>query len=100
MAWEDRNGKRYYYRKRWQNGKVVSSYVGTGLLAELSARMDDMDRADRERTRIEQEREREEFMEISRKVDQVSDKLRSLTGAALLSAGYYMHRGQWRRHRE
>lgn len=36
MAWETRNGKRYYYRKQRIGNKVVSRYVGTGILAEIA----------------------------------------------------------------
>ena len=30
MAWEERNGNQYYYRKRRQGNRVVSEYVGKG----------------------------------------------------------------------
>jgi len=100
MAWEDRNGTKYYYRKRWVNGHVVSEYVGSGYYADLAARFDDLIRAEQARAQTEQQKAHADFMDISRQVDQVSDRLRSVTRAALLSAGYYLHRGQWRRRRE
>ena len=33
MAWEERNGKSYYYQKRREGDRVVSEYIGTGELA-------------------------------------------------------------------
>lgn len=100
MGWETRANNRYYYRKRRVNGRVRSEYVGSGIFAELAAQMDEMDREDRERIRAEQMRARDEFMELSHQVDAINERLRSLTSAALMGAGWYMHRGQWRRKRE
>lgn len=37
MGWEYRAGRKYYYRKRREDGRVVSEYVGAGPLAELTA---------------------------------------------------------------
>ena len=35
MGWETRSGNRYYYRKRWVNGRPVSEYVGAGMSLSL-----------------------------------------------------------------
>ena len=51
MAWEDRGGNRYYYRKRWEGGRCVSEYLGAGELAEALATLDAYDRTARERVR-------------------------------------------------
>lgn len=37
MAWEQRGNNRYYYRKRWERGRCVSEYLGTGATAQLLA---------------------------------------------------------------
>ena len=37
MGWEIRGGKRYYYRKQREGGRVVSVYLGAGATAERLA---------------------------------------------------------------
>lgn len=47
MGWETRRGRRYYYRKIWDDGKVKSVYCGSGERGELAAREDEERRAAR-----------------------------------------------------
>jgi hypothetical protein len=101
MAWEIRAKRQYYYRKVRKGKRVISKYCGAGYPAILTARTDDLIRAQQARMQTEQNRAHSDFMDISRQVDQVSDQLRSLINAVLLSSGgYYLHKGQWRRRRE
>lgn len=100
MAWEDRNGRSYYYRKERRGDRVVSEYVGAGEVARLRARLDAMQREE-----DEEARERERSLRVTDKAHDVSlDILRevceTLTVAALVADGFHTHKRQWRRERQ
>ena len=99
MGWEDRDGRRYYYRKRREGERVVSEYVGHGELAQLLAQQDAEKRAAdhvaNEVARAEQDAE----SEIERRLDQTTVLVDALTEGALRAAGLHYHRGEWRRRR-
>ncbi|MBX7253223.1 MAG: hypothetical protein K1X50_14675 [Candidatus Promineofilum sp.] len=40
MGWETRGNGTYYYRKARDGGRVVSEYIGAGMLAEAYAELD------------------------------------------------------------
>jgi hypothetical protein len=44
VAWEERGGRRYYYRSVRRGGRVVKEYVGTGPLTEATVQLDEEDR--------------------------------------------------------
>ena len=46
MPWEKRSNNRYYYRRRKVGGRVIAEYVGSGVLADLAAYLDDLNRRD------------------------------------------------------
>lgn len=50
MGWETRSGNRYYYRKRWVNGRPVSSCVGAGMSATWAEALDGIERYERQAT--------------------------------------------------
>ncbi len=93
MAWETRNGQRYYYRKRREGKRVVSEYQGRAEVAELSAQCDAYARQRREAERAEAEA-------LDRMLAELSSLLRLLTHATLIANGYHTHKGQWRRKRD
>ena len=100
MAWEHRNnGKRYYYRARRVDGRVVKEYVGTGPIAEAAARQDAQQRAERQ-TQLQAERARRERYEAAQQLlSTLCDECDALVAAALTAAGYYQHHRQWRKRR-
>ena len=53
MSWEDRDGNHYYYRKHRIGQRVVSEYIGSGLMAELVFEQDEKDRQQRIQEREE-----------------------------------------------
>lgn len=96
MAWETRNNRRYYYRKRRVGRSVISEYQGTRETGLLAADEDDRRRINREAAR-----ERIEFMKRSdRTVNRLCRQLRTVAASILEGYGYYRHKGQWRRKRK
>lgn len=92
MAWEQRNGRSYYYAKRREGKKVVSVYLGRGTLAELAEEtvLDGM------MGRQQARKEKLEWQEL----EQLLDQVRHETTEMLKATG--LHRPQrkpWRRKR-
>ena len=99
MAWEDRGGRDYYYRKKRIGNRVISEYIGTGFLAELSAEMDEERKAQREQEQLVWKKMKEEVKTMENELDSTGDLIRALVRANLLLAGYHPHKGQWRKRR-
>ena len=99
MSWEERSGKRYYYRKRRIGKRVVSEYIGRGPQAESVAETDALARADRADRRARWQAERNRQADIDRLVDAVCGLTRTAVWDALRAAGYHQHKGQWRKRR-
>ena len=99
MGWETRGNGRYYYRKVRDGGRVRSEYLGAGLLVEMLADIDDLDRQQRqledEARRAEVDAERRTAAALA----EVDRMVQTMTTAALIAAGYHTHRRQWRRRR-
>lgn len=100
MAWEERNGRRYYYRKRRIGKTVVSEYVGSGWVGEAAAALDELDQARRKSEQQAQQQVRSQHMKVESDVERLQDYTRALTRAALILAGYHPHKGQWRKRRK
>jgi len=99
MAWEQRGGKPFYYRKKRVGGRVRSQYVGGGDIGRLCAAADlgrrRARKAEREAFRTAQQAE----ADIDRQLAQAEAAIAALTEAALIAAGYHQHKGQWRKKR-
>jgi hypothetical protein len=100
MAWEDRNGNRYYYRKRRQGKHVVSEYVGGGFVGIIAEGFDLEDRQEVECKRHEMRKQKRQAASIDVQVRGVEKMTRAITRACLLLAGYHIHKGEWRKARE
>lgn len=96
MAWEERNGRRYYYRKVRKGGRVFSVYEGGGLGGELSAQRVEAERTQKtQRARtFQQETARQDA--IDAQLDQAWASVRAAVDEALETAGYHRHKRQWR----
>ena len=99
MGWENRDGRRYYYRKHRVGESVYSEYIGKGLLAEIASEQDEL-------LRYQLQQENEAFKEtvnrnkeIDSELDSLIDLTRIFVRASLLLSGYHPHKGQWRKKR-
>jgi hypothetical protein len=100
MAWEDRNGRMYYYRKRREGNRVISEYVGNNLLAQLASEQVHQDREALRRAQTKWLLHIHEFNEIEADLDYLSKVVCELVRATLLASGYHPHKGQWRKKRD
>ena len=100
MAWEYRDGNRYYYRKRREGKRVVSEYVGGGLAGELSEIYDNEAKWKAERNREELQQTKANAAKIDEQVKEASRYTEAMTRAVFLLAGYHAPRRQWRKIRQ
>jgi hypothetical protein len=100
--WEKRErGDLYYTRSRKVNGRVIREYVGGGMLGELAAWVDALERRRREQKEARLREERERLDALSASVEELCDAAEVITSATLLASGYHQHnRGEWRKRRE
>jgi hypothetical protein len=99
MAWEERNGNYYYYRKERIGSCVCSVYVGKDETARMVAEFSSLRQCE-DKGRREYERELRIFNErADRAIDGLSELTELLTVAALLASGHHTHKRQWRRKR-
>ena len=100
MGWEQRNGKRYYYRKQRQGRRVISEYSGSGLSAELLAELDRIEYEERMFARNCWKRQKDELDQIDKQIGRSILLIRGIVRAHLLIAGYHPHKGQLRKRRD
>jgi hypothetical protein len=97
VAWEERGGRRYYYRSVRRGGCVVKEYLGTGPVAEATAQLDEEDRRRREEAAEAWKEEMRRMEEVEVPIEALCDAAETLARAALVAAGYRQHnRGEWR----
>jgi hypothetical protein len=100
MAWEDRNGRKYYYRKRRVGKRVISEYIGAGLAGELSALYDLEDKFKTDVQRAELMQAKEDASKLNGQIREVERITKAMTRAVLLLSGYHAPRRQWRKIRK
>ena len=100
MAWQEVDGRRYYYRGRRLCGRTRRVYVGAAgsPAAELAATADDLRRLEREIAARERHAERERLRGAEAALLELCEVSDIVARAALVAAGYHRHdRGEWRR---
>jgi hypothetical protein len=93
MGWEQRGKKKYYYRSRWVNRRVVKEYVGFGPEAEKEAKAKAKRRADLWALRMHLQKLKDIIAPLNELADLYFE-------AAMYAAGYHKpNRGPWRKRR-
>lgn len=100
MAWEERNGKSYYYQKRREGGQVVSQYIGTGYLATLAAQLDQIEQQRQADAREQWHRQQAKQAALDSEIAEYTRLVQTLTAAVLLASGCHRPKRQWRVKRE
>ena len=99
MGVEYHQGRAYYYRKERVGDRVVSRYIGGGLLAVAAAELDGDARAERaaaaEAWRVERERMEDEERAAVAYCDRVEAQVREM----LTAMGYHRPKRRWRKRR-
>ena len=99
MGWEKRGSGQYYYRKKRVNGRVVSEYVGSGILAEATQMLDQIEKEKTDLEKIEQQIEREQAAAMDQAIDQNLESIGELINNILIGHGYHKVKGEWRKKR-
>jgi hypothetical protein len=99
MGWKRINGHDYYYRSVRSGGEVVSEYLGGGEAAGLIARIEAIEREQKEARRYHERAERKRGEDEDRKLSEWFDGIEAVADLAMEAAGYHRHKGQWRRRR-
>jgi hypothetical protein len=98
MGWD--KGGRYYTRSRRESGRVVREYVGGGVVGQLAAQLDAIERQKRETERAILRAEADELAALDAPLAELNELADLFARAALAAAGYAQHhRGEWRKRR-
>jgi hypothetical protein len=89
-----RNGNLYYYKKRREGNRVISEYIGSGLVASLAQKRAEIERRQKQMERERLQAERMSAAEIDKAIDGFSRLVDSLMEAELLLSGYHKHKRQ------
>jgi hypothetical protein len=94
-----RNGNLYYYKKKRVGNRVISEYVGGGLVVDLAQSRAEIECQRKQSEHEQQSIERMSMAEIDKQIDDFSRMVDTLMEAELISKGFHQHKRQWRRRR-
>lgn len=100
MPWEERGGRRYYYRKVRKGSRVFSVYEGAGLVGTLAEQRDKGERLTRRREALALRTDLANADAVDAKIDAAWLIVRRAADEALEAAGYHQHKRQWRLKRD
>jgi hypothetical protein len=100
MAWEQRGTNSYYYRKEREGSRVKSVYVGRGEIARMVAQIQSSSPLLERLARTIKTPEKVKQEKADAALEKVTDLVRLITQATLLTAGFHTHHRQWRRMRK
>lgn len=98
MPWlKKRNGRLYYYRAVFHNGRRTNVYIGRGPLADLAAQQDAQAARDRAQRLQLAKRQRARDAALDKSVKELCLRTERLLRAALVAAGWRIHQmSEWR----
>lgn len=91
MAWEERNGRTYYYQSVREAGEVRKKYIGAGAIAETIAHADEAIRRAREQRREEGRAELERMRNLFAPALELDEAVDALVRAHLAAGGFHLH---------
>ena len=95
MAWDSRG---YYYQSKRINGQPRRVYVGAGFLAELTAREDAAEQAQKAAQDAQRRLQKAQDRAILKDIDAQYRELRAFVWALLTAAGYRQYKNrEWRK---
>jgi peptide subunit release factor 1 (eRF1) len=97
MAWEDRNGNSYYYRKRREGQRVISAYIGNGFTGQIAEVLDMEDRVEAQQARDKAKEQRKHVKFMEEQISEIEKYTKAVTRAVILISGYHPHKRQWRK---
>ena len=102
VGWEqrERGAGSYYYRSVREGNRVKKEYIGCGVLGQIAALLDELQRRQKEEEAAYWNEERERFEEAAAFLEEVGSVADTLVRAHLIAHGFHNRRGQWRRRRE
>ncbi len=99
MAREQRRNREYYYRKHRQGRRVISEYVGGGLLADYAEARDNIRRNQEALRRAEWQDAKRTEEQLDAILGEVDAAIEPVVTALMLATGHHTHKRQWRKRR-
>jgi hypothetical protein len=101
VSMETRNGKGEYYTRSVRSGRrIAREYVGSGVLGEFAAAVDELARAKRAQRTAARSAVRDGLDELDKLLAGYAQTVEVAARKALVAAGYECHqRGEWRKTR-
>jgi hypothetical protein len=99
MGWESRGNGSYFYRKEWQNGRCISTYLGR---ADWVGYIETLEAARREEAEAEREAECRALALMQAEDDKaaaLSNDICEIVKATLQALGFHQHKRMWRKKR-
>ena len=94
MAWDSRG---YYYRCQRVNGRPRNVYIGAGFLAELTARSDAQEQAQRAAQDAQRRLQKARDRAVHKDIDAQYRQVRAFVGELMTAAGYRQYNREWRK---
>ena len=76
---------------------MIREYIGGGILGQVAAQLDEIERRQREEETAYWREERERFEQNAAFVRELEEAAQILSQAHLIAAGFHKRRGEWRR---